>query len=108
MTGRLVAHSLSLWRFSMGRCNGKDTVPHRFTPHLVDKRDYPPFVGHTGNVPIRLTNDGQPAPSAPRGARDTTAAAPESDADTTAATPTWFADFLIDRATRKPSRSARA
>ena len=26
-----------------------------------------------------------------------------SDADTAAATPTWFADFLIDRATRKPS-----
>jgi hypothetical protein len=26
-----------------------------------------------------------------------------SDADTAAATPNWFADFLIDRATRKPS-----
>jgi hypothetical protein len=70
---------------------------------LMDTRDYPPFVGHTGDVPIRLTNVGQPAPSAPRGARDTTTAAAESHADNTAATPNWFADFLMDRATRKPS-----
>jgi integrase/recombinase XerC len=34
---------------------------------------------------------------------DNTASAAEPDGDVAAATPNWFADFLVDRATRKPS-----
>ena len=30
------------------RRQGKVTVAHRFTAHLVDKRNYPSFLGHTG------------------------------------------------------------
>jgi site-specific recombinase XerD len=55
----------------------------------MDNRHYPPFVGDTGDVPSPFTND-EPWPAdAPGGAA--------------AATPNWFADFLNDRATRKPS-----
>jgi site-specific recombinase XerD len=82
--------------------NDKDTVPHRFTTHSVDKRNYPPFVGHTWGRAEPLPNDEPPATAEPT--RDTAAACtPESADDTSAATPNWFADFLIDRATRKPS-----
>ena len=53
-------------------------------------------------MPSRFTNDEPPATAEPT--RDTAAACtPESADDTSAATPNWFADFLIDRATRKPS-----
>jgi integrase/recombinase XerC len=70
----------------------------------VDKRDYPPFFGHTGDVPSRFLND-QPPVAAADARRDAGAAdcASALDADTAAATPNWFSDFLIDRATRKPS-----
>ena len=53
------------------------------------------------NVPRRFPNDEPPvaAADAPAPARGRASA---SDADT-AATPNWFADFLNDRATRKPS-----
>ena len=80
----------------------KVTVSHRFTTHLVDKSDYPPFVGHTGDVPSRFLDDEPPtaAADAPAGAG---AAGCVSASDTAAATPNWFSDFLIDRATRKPS-----
>jgi hypothetical protein len=66
---------------------------------LVDKRDYPPFFGHTGDVPSRFLND-QPPVAAADARRDAGAAdcASASDADTAAATPNWFSDFLIDRA----------
>ena len=42
------------------------------------------------------------AAGAPGGA-DATVTAPESDSDTATAIPDWFADFLIERAPRKPS-----
>ena len=57
-----------------------------------------------GNVPSRFLNDQPPvaAADAPGGAG--AAGRPSaSGADTLAATPNWFADFLNDRATRKPS-----
>ena len=69
---------------------------------LVDKRDYPPFFGDTGDVPRRFLNDSRRRPRTPRAVP-----APRlhigSDGDTASATPNWFADFLNDRATRKPS-----
>jgi site-specific recombinase XerC len=78
--------------------------PASVYPRLVDKRDYPPFFGHTGDVPSRFLND-QPPVAAADARRDAGAAdcASALDADTAAATPNWFSDFLIDRATRKPS-----
>ena len=89
---------------SPGLRNGKDTVRHRFTIRLVDKRDYPPFFGDTGDVPRRFRNDQPPVAAADaRGGAGAAGCASASDADTAAATPNWFADFLIDRATRKPS-----
>ena len=69
----------------------------------MDKRDYPPFFGDTGEraqpLPQRRAagrRRGRPGGAAPP-------VAIGSDADTAAATPNWFADFLNDRATRKPS-----
>jgi hypothetical protein len=55
-------------------------------------------------VPSRFPND-EPPVAAADPTRDTDAAAyaPESADDTPVATPNWFSDFLIDRATRKPS-----
>ena len=52
-------------------------------------------------MPRRFHHDQPPvaAADAPGAAGHTSA-----DADTTTATPNWFADFLIDRATRKPSQ----
>ena len=71
---------------------------------LVDKRDYPPFFGDTGDVPRRFPNDQPPVAAADTragaGAAGRTSA---SDTDAITATPNWFADFLNDRATRKPS-----
>ena len=56
-----------------------------------------------GDVPSRFTNnDGPPAAHAPRRA-DAATSRSEPGADTAAAPPNWFADFVIDRATRKPS-----
>jgi site-specific recombinase XerC len=63
-------------------------IIHLFSVTLVD-------------VPSRLTDD-EPAAEAPRGA-EAAASASESSDDTTDATPGWFAEFLIERATRKPS-----
>ena len=67
----------------------------------MDKRDYPPFFGDTGDVPSRFRNDEPPVAAADAPGAASRASA--SDADTAAATPNWFADFLNDRATRKPS-----
>ena len=69
---------------------------------LVDKRDYPPFFGHPGGVPRRFINNPPPAAHAPRDA-DAAACLQDCDGDTASATPNWFADFVMDRATRKPS-----
>ena len=54
------------------------------------------------NVPRRFRNDEPPVADAPGGA-GAAGRASASDADTAAATPNWLADFLNDRATRKPS-----
>ena len=54
------------------------------------------------NVPRRFRNDEPPVADAP-GAAGAAGRTSASDADTAAATPDWFADFLNDRATRKPS-----
>jgi integrase/recombinase XerC len=71
---------------------------------LVDKRDYPPFSVTLVDVPSRFRNDEPPAAAAdaPAGA-GAAGRASASDVDMAAATPNWFADFLMDRATRKPS-----
>jgi hypothetical protein len=71
---------------------------------LMDKRDYPPFFSHTGDVPSHFLNDEPPVATldAPHGA-DAAVPTHESDGDTAAAMPNWFCDFLIDRATPKPS-----
>jgi integrase/recombinase XerC len=68
----------------------------------MDKRDYPSFLGHTGGVPRRFINNTPPAAHAPRDA-DAAARLQDCDGDTASATPNWFADFVMDRATRKPS-----
>ena len=70
----------------------------------MDKRDYPPFFGDTGGrappLPQRRAAGRRRGRPGGAGAAGRTSA---SDADTAAATPNWFADFLNDRATRKPS-----
>ena len=53
-------------------------------------------------MPRRLINNTPPAADAPRDT-DAAACASDCDGDTATATPNWFADFLMDRATRKPS-----
>jgi site-specific recombinase XerC len=53
-------------------------------------------------VPSRFINDEPPAADGPGGAGPAGRTS-ASDAATAAATPNWFCDFLIDRATRKPS-----
>jgi len=70
----------------------------------MDKMDYPPFVGDTGDVPRRFRHDEPPVADAAGGAGVAAGCGSASGADaTTAPPPNWFADFLNDRATRKPS-----
>ena len=70
----------------------------------MDKRNYPPCLGDTGDVASRFLNDEPPVAAADAlGGAGTAGRTSASDGDTAAATPNWFADFLIDRATRKPS-----
>ena len=71
---------------------------------LVDKRDYPPFFGDTGDVPRRFRNDDAVAAADAR-AVPAPPVAHRLRRRHAAATPNWFADFLNDRATRKPSRT---
>ena len=54
------------------------------------------------DVASRFLNDEPPAVAADAPG-DAAGCGSVSDANTAAATPTWFSDFLIDRATRKPS-----
>jgi integrase/recombinase XerC len=56
-------------------------------------------------VPSRFTNDDEPPVAAAdaRAGAGAAGRASASGADTAAATPNWFADFLNDRVTRKPS-----
>ena len=55
-------------------------------------------------MPSRFPNDQAPVAAADTlGGAGTAGRTSASNADTAAATPDWFADFLIDRATRKPS-----
>ena len=67
----------------------------------MDKRDLP-FSAILVDVPSRFRNDEPPAVAADT-AGGAAGCGSVSDANTAAATPTWFADFLMDRATRKPS-----
>jgi hypothetical protein len=60
LTPTIAIWSTKLKRFGRGLHNGKDTVQHRFYVRLVDKRDYPPFFGHTGDMPRRFRNDEPP------------------------------------------------
>ena len=54
-------------------------------------------------MPRRFINNNSPsAAHAPRDA-DAAACLQDCDGDTASATPNWFADFVMDRATRKPS-----
>jgi hypothetical protein len=62
------------------------------------------FFGDTGDVPSRFRSDQPPVAAAEaRGGAGAAGCASASDADTAAATLSWFSDFLIDRATRRPS-----
>jgi len=69
--------------------------------NLVDKRDYPSFCRHA----VGMRNSKAGDQSSGQAAEPTQAVPPSSgsDNDTGPATPAWFSDFLIDRATRKPS-----
>jgi hypothetical protein len=69
----------------------------------MDKRDYPSFSGHTGDMPSRFTSDDDDRPTAADGSGCAAALTSPSEAGDDHAVPQWFADFLIDRATREPS-----
>ena len=82
------------------RRQGKVTVAHRFTAHLVDKRYYPSFLWDTAPVPDRRSDD------AAVDGRDRVASGPaprQPAAGAPPGTPGWFEEFVIDRATGKPS-----
>jgi integrase/recombinase XerC len=75
----------------------------------MDKIDYPSFLCHPWGVPGHRDHDVTTGARGKLGADRARRASsrPKSDADTAAA-PNWFADFLIDRATRKPSQHTMA
>ena len=61
---------------------------------------------HTGDVPSRFLKDDVEPPIAATDAPDGSVRGSgpgERDAETAVAEPNWFADFMIDRSTRKPS-----
>jgi hypothetical protein len=89
--------------------NSVAAIVHESVGSFWEMREPMPIVGRRidlslGDVPSRFLNDEPPvaAADAPGGA-GAAGCASASDADPAAATPNWFADFLIDRATRKPS-----
>jgi site-specific recombinase XerD len=73
----------------------------------MDKRDYASFFSHTSSV-LSRGNDDHYYSALGRDESRAGPSSPSEPSDSAAAIPNWFADFLIERATRKPSEHTMA